>query len=266
MTDDLAQVLSHAARLAEQAADALRRGDVQASSRLQKEAENAWWRARRLGQRQVSKRSRVKGPSSRERAVTALTELSVPCSPKQIAAYAEARTGESFDVRTLASIRRDEYRSWASGSRRDTYLVPSLEGPWFLAGRGRLALSHWPLTQRIVGPLSPRVDHLQAALQILARIEDADSKPERRANMRNLLAQYARSVPGALEDAWTDGDDMDVMRVGVAISNELRLIESQDRDSREREADRAKRQLTEEQLIWGGAMPQLVGRNSGGAA
>ncbi|WP_338822559.1 hypothetical protein WDM22_00680 [Bradyrhizobium septentrionale] len=84
--------------------------------------------------------------------------------------------------------------------------------------------------------------------------------------MRNLLAQYARSVPGALEDAWTDGDDMDVMRVGVAISNELRLIESQDRDSREREADRAKRQLTEEQLIWGGAMPQLVGRNSGGAA
>src|SRR5262245_32435073 len=104
MSDDLAQVLTLAAQLAEQAADALRRGDVQASFKLQKEAENAWWRARRLGQRQATRPARTRAPSSRERTVAALTDLSVPCSPKQIAAYAEARTGKPFDVRTLASI------------------------------------------------------------------------------------------------------------------------------------------------------------------
>lgn len=265
MSEDLAQAISNAAQLAEQAADALRRGDIEASLRLQKEAENSWWRARRLGQRQAPKPSRTKAPSSRERAVAALTELSVPCSPKQIAAYAEARTGEPLDVRALASIRRDEYRSWTSGSRRDTYLVPSLEGPWFMAGRGRLTLSHWPLPQRIVGPLSPRTDHLQAGLRILERIEGADLKGNTQARMRNLLAQYARSIPSALEDAWTDGDDLDVTRVRAAIGAELELIHGQDTHSRQREADRARRQLTDEQLIWGGAMPQVVG-SSGGAA
>jgi hypothetical protein len=263
MIEDLAKVLSDAARLAEQAADALRRGEIDASRRLQKDAENAWWRARRLANRSAQRPARVKARSSRELAVTALTELSVPCSPKRIATYAEARTGEHFDVRTLASIRRDEYRSWKiSGSRRDTYLVPTLEGPWFLAGRGRLALSHWPLSQRIVGPLSPRADHLRACAQILERAEGADLKRDGRLRIRNLLAQYARSVPGAMEDAWTAGDDLDPTRVRSAVRAELDLIQNQDNDSRQREADRAMRTLTEDQLIWGGTMPQLVARNS----
>src|SRR5262249_10093171 len=145
------------------------------SIRLRKEAESVWWRARQLGQRRARRPARVRAPSAREQAVMALTELSVPSSPKQIVAYAEARTGKPFDVRALASIRRDEHRSWASGSRRDTYLVPALEGPWFLAGRGRLALSNWPLSQRIVAPLSPRADQLRACLRIVDRIRSLDA-------------------------------------------------------------------------------------------
>jgi hypothetical protein len=262
MADDLAQVLKNAARLADEAAEALRRGDSEAAHRLQREAESAWWRARRLGQRQAQRPARVRAPSARERAVTALTELSVPSSPKQIAAYAEARTGEQFDVRALASIRRDEYRSWISGSKRDTYLVPGLEGPWFVAGRGRLALSHWPLWQRIVGPLSPRADHLRLCLQLIGQIENAGRKGEMEMRMRNLLAQYASSVPGASEDVWASSQGLDMSRVRAAVVAEQELIETEDENSRKREAERAMRKLSDEQLIWGGSMPQIVAGRS----
>jgi hypothetical protein len=214
-------------------------------------------------QRQTRRSTRVRAPSARERTVAALTELAVPSSPKQVAAYAEARTGEPFDVRALASIRRDEYRSWGSGSKRDTYIVPALEGPWFLAGRGRLALSHWPLRQRIVGPLSPRADHLRTCFQIADRIESADTDPETCARMRALLAQYARSVPGALIVAWITGDELDVSRIRTAVAAELDLIQREDANSREREAERAQRQLTPEQLVWGGSMLPVVAQRSG---
>jgi hypothetical protein len=262
MADDLAQVLKNAARLADEAAEALRRGDSETAHRLQQEAENAWWRARRLGQRQVRRPARIRPPSAREQAVTALTELNVPSSPKEIAAYAEARTGERFDVRALASIRRDEYRSWASGSKRDTYLVPGLEGPWFVAGRGRLALSHWPLWRRIIGPLTPRTDHLRLCLQLVGQIENIGGKTEVAMRMRNLLAEYARSVSGALQAAWSSGNELDVSRVRAAVLSELELIQTEDENSRKGEAERAMRQLNEEQLIWGGSMPQVVARRS----
>jgi len=263
MENDLAQVLKDAARLANEAADALGRGDSEASLRLQREAENAWWRARQIGKRQAQRPARIRAPSARERTVTALTELNVPSSPKQIAAYAEARTGEPFDVRALASIRRDEYRSWTSGSQRDTYLVPALEGLWFLAGRGRLALSHWPLWQRIVGPLSPRADYLRSCLQLVNRIKSVGHDVDAGLRMRTLLAQYARTVPGALQDSWTSGQDLDIPRVAAAVVAELDLIRTEDENSRQREAERAMRKLNQEQLVWGGSMPQVVARKSG---
>jgi hypothetical protein len=258
MVDDLAQALDKAARLAKEAAQALRRGDPRAAQCLQQEAQDAWLRARQLGQRQAPRPVRVKTPSARERAVIALTELSVPSSPKQIAAYAQARTGEPFDVRALASIRRDEYRSWDSGSKRDTYLVPGLEGPWFVAGRGSLALSRWPLWQRIVGSLSPRVDHLRSCLQIIAQIENVGAETDTGVRLRTLLARCAGSIPGALEDAWTLDKDVDASRVRQATAAELGLIEEEDKKARKREAERAMRQLNDEQRLWGGSTPQLI--------
>jgi hypothetical protein len=263
MTDELVHSLTNAARLAVEAADAVRRGDTREAARLQQEAENSWHRARRLGQRSGQRPARVKAPSVREQAVSILTELGVPSSPKQIAAYAEARTGEAFDARGLASIRRDEYRSWESGSKRDTYLAPALEGPWFVAGRGRLALSHWPLWQRIVGPLSPRVDHLRSCLQLVGQIANVGRKDPMGARMRNLLADYVRSVPDALEDAWNSSKNIDVARVREALIAELNLIQEQDENARRNEAERAMRRLNEKQLIWGGAPPQIV---AGGSA
>jgi hypothetical protein len=123
-------------------------------------------------------------------------------------------------------------------------------------------LSSWPLAQRIVGPLSPRADHLIACLQIADRVEIAEDGDAAR-RMRRLLVEYARSVPAALDDAWTNGDAADVSRVRAAALAELELIRAQDQESRDRESDRAMRQLGEEQLLWGGTMPQVVAPTSG---
>jgi hypothetical protein len=261
MVDDLAKVLKKTARLADEAANALRRGDSEAASRLQREAEDALWRARRLGQRQVQHNSPARVPSARSRTVATLTELGVPSSPKQIAEYSEACTDERFDVRALASIRRDEQRSWRSGSKRDVYIVPALEGEWFLAGRGRLALSHWPLPLRIIGPLSLRADHLRSCLQILRRINAEGVAADTAKRLTYLLGQYARSVPGALQDVWSN--ELDFTRVEHAVQAELKLIGGQDDNSRQHAAERAARQLDSEQSVWGGSMPQVVASKSG---
>jgi hypothetical protein len=262
MADELAQVLKMAARLAGEAADALRRGDSRAALRLQREAEDALWRARKLGQRQVPRNSPVRARSARSRTVSALTELGVPSSPKQIAEYSEACTGERFDVRALASIRRDEQRSWRSGSKREVYIVPALEGEWFLAGRGRLALSHWPLPLRLIGPLSPRADHLRSCLRIIHQIEVLGAASGAAKRLTNLLAQYARTVPSALKDVWSDNEP-DLKQVERAVRAELDLIGNQDDSSRQRAAERAARQLDSEQSVWGGVMPQVVAARSG---
>lgn len=262
--NELSQALKQAAQLAEEAVAALQAGDDKKAAQLQQEADSAWWRARRLGQRQyVQRPAATRAPSARERMVSALADLGVPCSPKQIAAYSEAKTGERLDVRTLASIRRDEFRSWQSAAKRDSYLVPALEGPWLVAGRGRFALSHWPLWTRIVGPLSPRADHLKSSLHIADQIRRLPATTDVRVCMLDLLATYVRTVPGALGDAWHVGKDLNLVRIRAAVDAELSAIKDEDETYRKREADRATRTLDDMQLIWGGVMPQVVARKLG---
>jgi hypothetical protein len=257
---NLTRLLQEAARLAAEAADAAARGDVEAALQLEEAAENTGRRARRFGQQQVRKAAFLaRGPSGRQRAVMALTEIAVPSSPKEIVAYVTARTGEPFDARTLASVRRDERRSWDSGSHRETYIVPALEGPWLVAGRGRLGLSHWQLWRRIIGPLSPRADHLRACRSLAEhseRLQPVDAAAAER--LRELLARYARSVPGALEQAWSSGAEVNPERVIAAIDQELELIGDEDEHWRAQQAERALRQLTDEQRMWGATAPQVV--------
>ncbi|HBA87412.1 MAG TPA: hypothetical protein DCZ75_05290 [Geobacter sp.] len=257
MDNKLAQIMLDAARLAAETAEAINRGDMDAATRLQQAADNAWQRARRLGQQRVQRPAVNKNLSMRERAIRVLTELNVPCSPKLIAAYSQARSGESFDVRAIASIRRDEYRSWTSGSRRDSYLVPALEGPWFVAGRGTFALSHWPLPQRIVGPLSPRTDHLTVCLHLIDQLESSlDAAAEDR--MCTLLVEFVRSVPDALANPWQPQAAVDAVRARNAVHAELELIRGEDQKWRQSEADRATRTLDEEQLVWGSSPPHVA--------
>lgn len=200
--------------------------------------------------------------SVRERAISVLTELDVPRTPREIAEYAQARTGQAFDARALASIRRDERRSWQSRKSREAYLVPTLEGQWFLPGLGQLALSFWPLAKRINGPLSARVNHLRACLSLASLLESIEpsSQPQ---GLRSLLAQYTRSVPGAHRDVWAGPEQLELERVLDAVQRELAPIAEEEQAFRTREAERAARCLNEEQLLWGGDVPQTVSGSSG---
>jgi hypothetical protein len=262
MTEELRLIMHEAARLAAETANALDRGDMEAAGHLQQEADQAWQRARNLGRQHAKRPTLSNTPSVRERAIAAVTELNVPCSPKLIAAYCAARNGEPFDLRAIASIRRDERRSWNTGARRETYLVPALEGPWFVGARGRFALSHWPLWQRIVGPLSPRTDHLRVCRHLINQIESVGHGAAEAHRLGGLLAEYARSVPGALENASGAELKLNLARVREAVLGELDVLEAEDQNLRRQEAERAQRTLNDTDQLWGGAMPEVVGHNA----
>jgi hypothetical protein len=257
---DLTELLQEASRLATEAAEAASRGDIDRALRLQDAVDEANRRVRRLARLQDRKAALpARGPNGRQRAVAALTELDVACSPKEIATYAQARAGEPFDLRTLASVRRDERRSWDSGSHRDTYIVPTLEGPWLVAGRGRFGLSHWELWRRVIGPLSPRADHLRACRHLAEHAERLQSlDPVAAERLLELLAGYARSVPGALEHPWSAGGEIDLGQLRLAVDAELELIGGEDETFRREQAARATRQLSDEQRLWGATAPQIV--------
>lgn len=260
-----ADALKEASHLAAEAATAAANNDFVRAEQLQQQADAAFLSAKRLAKQHVRQISqRALEPSAKQQTVEALTELGVASSPRQIAAYATARRGGSFDVRALASIRRDERRSWNSGSVRDIYVVPSLEGPWLAAGRGRFGLSHWPLWRRIVGPLTPRADHLRACMNLVGQVEQPGIDEETKLRMRHLLAEYARTVSGAFFQPWGSAMDVDTVRVLAAVQEEFALLGHEDEKWRKQEAERALRHLTEEQRVWGGEVPQLVGGTESG--
>lgn len=273
--DQSKEAASLSARVAElmaKATKAFESGKAERGLALQAEAQSLMTDLARVSK--VVKRAKappaaervVAKMSVREQTISVLTELDVPRTPREIAEYAQARTGKHFDARALASIRRDERRSWQSRKSRVAYLVPTLEGQWFLAGHGQLALSFWPLAKRINGPLSARVNHLRACLSLASLLESIDllSRSTQAEGLRSLLAQYTRSVPGAHRDVWAGAEQLELKRVREAVERELRPIVEEDESFRQREAERASRCLNEEQLVWGGEVPQTVAGGSTG--
>jgi hypothetical protein len=254
------EVMALAGRLMAESAAALDRGDAVEAARLHRAADDAWKEAKRLAARRTKRIARPlsDATSMRERALQAVTQLGVLCSPKLIASYSQARTGLEFDVKALASIRRDERRSWEKSNRRDAYLVPALEGPWFAASRGRFALSSWPLWRRIIGPLTPRTDHLRVCIRLAETIDKARDWEVDPAAMLKLLHSFAITVPNALKDSWAPPAEIDLNRARTAAEEELALHEQEDEVGRKQAAERATRMLDETQQLWGGGMPTLV--------
>jgi hypothetical protein len=99
-------------------------------------------------------------------------------------------------------------------------------------------------------------------LRLVSQIEGGDPTSSAAVRMRKLLALYARSIPGAMDAGWHRDAELDVSRVHASVAEELALIETEDEDSRKREAERAARQLDAEQQIWGGSIPQIIPRQS----
>ena len=103
---------------------------------------------------------------AREQVHQALTLLGVPAAPKLIGAVHSAFFTGQLTASRLASLRRDEERSYrAAPGARPYYLCPALTSDLLSPARALLCVSTWPLEQRITGPLSPRADFLTAAIR-----------------------------------------------------------------------------------------------------
>jgi hypothetical protein len=261
MSENVADLLAEAAEMSVRAADTAAAGDIEAALRLDREADALRRRARLSARRHAAPLPSAAGAGTiRDMTIAALNELDVPSAPKALSDYARIRFDSFLNYRALTSLRRDEQRAWDSPrSHRPVYVVPALEGRRFLAVRGKLALSSWPLGRRLIGPWSERVDHLRATLNLASQYEWlAEDDPEHAARLSALLERYAGTIPGALGSGETETD---IRRIRRAAETELAQLEPQDQGWRAEAAVRAEK-LPEVEQLFGARPPTAL---SGGA-
>jgi hypothetical protein len=181
----------------------------------------------------------------REQVYQALSLLAVPAAPKLIAIVHEAFFASTFATAKLTSLKRDEERSFrAAPFARPYYICTALTADLLAPARGLLAASTWPMDRRVIGPLSPRVDFLSAAIRVAAAIERLPA-PVPAAS--RLLWRFAASIPGAAQDTTR----MEPRNVAEAAKAELGVHEAADEETRQAAAARARAQLDDAAQLFG---------------
>ncbi|MEV0584490.1 hypothetical protein [Nonomuraea sp. NPDC050310] len=210
------------------------------------------------------------GPPAVDRAVTALLPtreqvhqvlslLEVAAAPKLITAVHGAFFPGELPASRLASMRRDEERSYRSApNARPYYVCPALTADRLAPARALLTVSTWPLERRIVGAHSPRVDFLTATTKIATAIEWFDRRgphwlADARARADRLLRSFAVSIPGALAPPELSGHapPLDPRQVAEAAEAELAVHVAVDRAEREQAAAWARQRLPETERLFG---------------
>lgn len=188
----------------------------------------------------------------REQVHQALTMLGVPTQAKLIATVSEAFFAGHMTSAQLTSLRRDEERSFrTSPYARPYYLCAALTADLLAPARGLLALSTWPLSVRIVGPLSSRTDFLTSAVRIAEHISRLTAAGEDASlSAYQLLTRMAKNIPGAVDGF----DRADPARVITAASAELAVHREADQIRRAEEAERATNQLDEVSRLFGAGL------------
>ncbi|HEU5108340.1 MAG TPA: hypothetical protein VFT95_07260 [Micromonosporaceae bacterium] len=181
----------------------------------------------------------------REQVHQALTLLGAPAAPRLIiAVHAAFQPGELVPAR-LTSLRRDEERSFRSAPHsRPYYLCAALTADLLAPARGLLAVSTWPMSTRIVGPLSPRVDFLTSAIRLADHL---GRLPSSTPAARRLLWRFAANIP----DAASSADEMAPAVVARAAEAELRIHADADRSHRAAAARRARERLGDAEQLFG---------------
>jgi hypothetical protein len=199
----------------------------------------------------------------REQVHQALTLLGAPASPKLISSTYEAFFTQSLVATKLASLRRDEERSFtAQGHARPYYICAALTHDRLVPARGLLALSTWPVERRIIAPLSPRTDFLTHAVGTAEQIQRLATAghPAPDAAWR-LLRRFALTIPGAYDAA---APEPDPARVIAAAHAEATVHQQEDDRQRQEAAQRARTQLTDAQQLFGAAPMRDALRDAGG--
>lgn len=251
---DVQRVLAEVAELQRELQAAYEAGDAGRAERVMTELVAAERRRNRIVQRALAGGAPTFHAALpvREQVARALALLGRPAPVALIRDVAAARFGDSIAGPRLASLRRDEQRSWRSawesGHRaagRPVYIVPALTYDRMAPVRGLLALSSWPLEVRLVAPASQRVDLLHMVDRLAAELADGAAAPWA-PEVKRLLWRLAGTVPGA-----TDGSDLELATVRAAVAAELAQIGEADAVERVEAARRARTQLDEEEQLFG---------------
>jgi hypothetical protein len=236
---------------------AVDRGDGAATERLLAQMAVLERRRNRLVHQTLTEEGATLDPTLpiRDQVLTSLRMLTRPSAARLIVDVARARFGENLPPGRLASLRRDDERSYqrAPGSR-PAYLVPALSHDRLAPVRGLVALSSWPLEVRIIAPASPRVDMLHA----LAALIDTSEKHKETAWARSLeriLWRLARTVPDAVDPR----SDLDLGRARNAVAVELAELADEDGAERLEAAARARGQLDDHGQLFGVRMHVVDG-------
>lgn len=261
--------LRAAVREAVLASERARAGELRAALRQAEEAwedalaEAAAGAAGPEGSRQTGPEgSQQAGPSApllplREQVYEALSLLQVPAAPKLIATVHEAFFLSAFPTQRVTSLRRDEERSFRTAPfARPYYICAALAADYLSPSRGLLAVSTWPMDKRVIGPLSPRVDFLEAAIRVAEAIERI---PAPVPAARRLLLRFAASIPGASDDAF----GANPQAVKAAAEAELSVHKEKDTATRKAAAERARHQLGDAEQFFG-APKSVTGKEEAG--
>jgi hypothetical protein len=182
----------------------------------------------------------------REQVHQVLALLGAPGAPRLIAEVQEAFSGGRLRPQQMASLRRDEERSYRAGpGRRPYYLCPALGAEHLVPVRALIAIRARTAEDRIVGPLSPPVHFLTSAARIAARVSALEQSGNCPRAADRLLRRLALHIPGLAAEPGP-GD------VEAAARTELTLHAGTDRELRARAAARARREMDDAGQLFGG--------------
>jgi hypothetical protein len=194
----------------------------------------------------------------REQVHQALTLLGAPAAQRLIIAVHEAFFGSQLVSARLTSLRRDEERSFrAAPYARPYYLCAALTADLLAPARGLLAVSTWPAERRVIGPLSPRVNYLEAAIRVA---ESLLRVPEPGTAAVRLLRRFAANIPGASQGA----DPGTPQMVAAAARAELEVHANEDLATRRAAAARVRVRLDDVEQLFGSRM-RVIPRAGTGA-
>lgn len=181
--------------------------------------------------------------------------LGTPAAPKLIVGVHEAFFPGELSASKLSSLRRDEERSYRSSpGARPYYLCPALGHDLLTPVRALITISTWTLEQRIIGPLSPRVDFLTGAVRIAEAVRaSAQSTADgpSPAALR-LLWRFAVNIPDAVpKTAFGNESALDPQQVIDAAEAELDVHTDADQAVRAQAARQARKSLSDDRQLFG---------------
>ncbi|MET9779296.1 hypothetical protein ABZ023_34495 [Streptomyces sp. NPDC006367] len=184
--------------------------------------------------------------SVRERVLQTLTLIGAPASQKTIRAVHEAFFGGApLSSACMASLRRDEERSFRSHRGVRTHVCPALLTQSFRPARSVLASSAWPLHQRLLAPGTDQVNYLTMAVNLAEAAAGTAGENQGDGEAINaLLASIAANIPGL-----AGNKPASAARIRDAAQRELDRLLPEDQADRDQAARTATKLPSVEQMF-----------------